>query len=39
MGRLGNPEELADLVVFLASERGGYLTGVTIQVDGGITED
>ena len=35
MGRLGKPEELADLVVFLASERSGYLTGATIQVDGG----
>ncbi len=35
MGRLGKPRELADLVVFLASGRAGYLTGATIQVDGG----
>jgi 3-oxoacyl-[acyl-carrier protein] reductase len=35
MGRLGKPEELADLIVFLASERASYITGATIQVDGG----
>jgi len=35
MGRLGRPEELADLVAFLASERAGYITGTAIQVDGG----
>ncbi len=36
MGRLGQPEELGALVAFLASERAGYITGTTIQVDGGI---
>ena len=34
-GRLGRPEELAAVVAFLASERASYLTGTTIQVDGG----
>ncbi|MBL7545385.1 MAG: SDR family oxidoreductase [Bdellovibrionaceae bacterium] len=36
MGRLGRPEELADLVAFLASERAGYITGQSIAVDGGV---
>ncbi len=34
-GRLGRPEEIADLIAFLASERAGYLTGASILVDGG----
>ncbi len=34
-GRMGQPEELAALVAFLASERAAYITGVAIQVDGG----
>ena len=36
MGRLGTPEELADLVAFLASERSSYITGANIPVDGGM---
>jgi len=36
LGRIGRPEEFADLVVFLASERASYITGVSIAVDGGI---
>lgn len=34
--RFGNPEELAALVVFLASERASYITGTTMLVDGGM---
>ena len=37
MGRLGTPEELADAVVFLVSERSGYITGTLQAVDGGGT--
>jgi 3-oxoacyl-[acyl-carrier protein] reductase len=33
--RLGKPEELAAVVTFLASEKASYVTGVTLQVDGG----
>jgi 3-oxoacyl-[acyl-carrier protein] reductase len=36
--RLGKPEEFANLVVFLASERASYVTGATIAVDGGFVK-
>jgi 3-oxoacyl-[acyl-carrier protein] reductase len=38
LGRIGTPEEFASLVVFLASERSSYITGVSIPVDGGWTK-
>ncbi len=34
-GRYGRPEEFADMVVFLASERASYVTGSRVRVDGG----
>src|SRR5216683_1828914 len=37
LGRIARPEEVADVVCFLASERASYLTGITVTVDGGIT--
>ncbi len=36
LGRIGTPEELAALVAFLASRQGGYITGASIPVDGGL---
>jgi 3-oxoacyl-[acyl-carrier protein] reductase len=36
MKRLGEPRELADTIVWLASERASYITGQTILVDGGL---
>lgn len=36
LGRYGHPEEYADVVTFLASERASYVTGSVIRVDGGL---
>ena len=38
LGRMGRPEEFADVVAFLVSERASYLTGTSIAVDGGIVK-
>jgi citronellol/citronellal dehydrogenase len=36
LGRLGTPEEAAALIAFLASPGGGYVTGTTVVMDGGL---
>ena len=35
LGRFGQPEDVAELIVFLCSDRARFITGQTIQVDGG----
>ncbi|MEU3917485.1 SDR family oxidoreductase [Streptomyces sp. NPDC029004] len=37
LSRLGRPEDLAEVVLFLASERSGWVTGQTVLADGGLT--
>ena len=37
MGRLGTPEEIASMAVYLASDESSFITGNTFSVDGGIT--
>ncbi len=37
LGRIGRPDDVAGLTVFLASRAGSYLTGAVIPLDGGIT--
>ena len=36
MGRIGRPEEVAQVVLFLASEDASYITGATLDVNGGM---
>jgi 3-oxoacyl-[acyl-carrier protein] reductase len=37
VGRIGKPEELGALVAFLASEQAAYISGTTVQIDGGAS--
>ena len=36
LGRLGEPEEIAHMVAFLASDKANYITGQTLHVNGGM---
>jgi 3-oxoacyl-[acyl-carrier protein] reductase len=38
LGRFGKAEEVADLIVFLSSERASYITGAIITIDGGMSK-
>jgi NAD(P)-dependent dehydrogenase (short-subunit alcohol dehydrogenase family) len=37
LGRIGEPEDMAGVVIYLASRAGAYVTGAVIPVDGGIS--
>jgi NAD(P)-dependent dehydrogenase (short-subunit alcohol dehydrogenase family) len=37
MERLGRSEEIADAIVFIASQEASYITGEVLNVDGGLT--
>ena len=37
LGRFGEPEEVADLIIFLASDKASFITGATINIDGGLS--
>ena len=36
LGRVGEPEEVADLIAFLVSPEAGYITGQAIHISGGL---
>ena len=38
MGRVGEPADMGNAILYLCSEQAGYVTGVTLQVDGGLIQ-
>ena len=38
VGRVGNPMDIADMVLFLCSDKAGFITGENICIDGGMTK-
>lgn len=38
LGRIGTPQDIAEAVTFLASEKASYITGVALRVDGGLSD-
>jgi NAD(P)-dependent dehydrogenase (short-subunit alcohol dehydrogenase family) len=37
LGRVGEPEEVAEIILFLASDKSSYITGAVFTIDGGST--
>jgi NAD(P)-dependent dehydrogenase (short-subunit alcohol dehydrogenase family) len=37
LGRIGQPEDVAEMAVYLASKQSGWVTGVAIPLDGGLS--
>jgi NAD(P)-dependent dehydrogenase (short-subunit alcohol dehydrogenase family) len=38
VGRVGKPQDIAEMVMFLCSDKAGFITGENICIDGGMTK-